>query len=44
MLLKVNFGLHGYVDADITRDIDDRKSTTKFIYTLSDTASWVSKL
>ena len=37
--------LQGYVDADFTDDIDSRKSTTGFVFTLGGTAiSWVSNL
>ena len=37
--------LQGYVDADFASDIDSRKSTTGFVFTLRGTAiSWVSNL
>ena len=37
--------LHGYVDADFSGDIDSRKSTTKFVFTLDGTTiSWASNL
>ena len=37
--------LQGYVDADLVSDIDSRKSTTKFVFTLGGTAiSWASNL
>ena len=37
--------LQGYVDADFAGDIDSRKSTTKFVFTLGGTViSWVSNL
>ena len=37
--------LQGYVDADLLGDIDSRKSTTGFIFTLGGTAiSWASNL
>ena len=37
--------LQGYVDADFAGDIDSRKSTTGFVFTLSGTAiSWASNL
>ena len=37
--------LQGYVDANLLGDIDSRKSTTGFIFTLGGTAiSWVSNL
>ena len=37
--------LQGYVDADFVGDIDSRKSTTGFVFTLCGTAiSWVSNL
>ena len=37
--------LQGYVDADFAGDIDSRKSTTGFVFTLGDTAiSWASNL
>ena len=37
--------LQDYVDADFTGDIDSRKSTTGFVFTLSDTTiSWASNL
>ncbi|WJZ80584.1 hypothetical protein VitviT2T_000491 [Vitis vinifera] len=37
--------LQGYVDADFASDIDSRKSTTEFVFTLGGTAiSWASNL
>jgi len=37
--------LHGYVDANLAGDINSRKSTTGFVFTLGGTAiSWVSNL
>ena len=37
--------LWGYVDADFAGDIDSRKSTTGFVFTLCGTAiSWTSNL
>ena len=37
--------LQGYVDADFVGDIDNRKSTTEFVFTLGGTAiSWLSNL
>ena len=37
--------LQGYVDVDFAGDIDSRKSTTGFVFTLGGTAiSWVSNL
>ena len=37
--------LQGYVDADFVGDIDSRKSTTGFVFTLGGTTiSWVSNL
>ena len=37
--------LQGYVDADFAGDIDSRKSTTEFVFTLGGTAiSWASNL
>ena len=37
--------LQGYVDVDFADDIDSRKSTTGFVFTLGDTAiSWASNL
>ena len=37
--------LQGYIDADFAGDIDSRKSTTGFVFTLGDTAiSWASNL
>ena len=42
---KSDMGLEGYVDADNGGDVDSRKSTTGYVYTLGGTAiSWVSKL
>ena len=37
--------LQGYVDANFVGDIDSRKSTTRFFFTLGGTAiSWASNL
>ena len=37
--------LQGYVHAGMAGDIDGRKSTTRYVYTLGGTTiSWVSKL
>jgi len=37
--------LHGYVDTDLTGDIDSRKSTTGLIYTVGNTTiCWALKL
>jgi hypothetical protein len=37
--------LQGYVDADLAGDVDSRKNTTGFVYTLGGTAvCWPSKL
>ena len=37
--------LQGYVDADFAGDIDSKKSTTEFVFTLNGTAiSWASNL
>ena len=37
--------LWDYIDADFASDIDSKKSTTRFIFTLGDTAmSWASNL
>lgn len=42
---KSNSGLHGYVDADNVGDVDSRKSTTGYVYTLGGTViNWASKL
>ena len=38
------FKLFGYSDSDWARDMDDRKSTTGFIFYMSDTTfTWTSK-
>ena len=37
--------LQGYADVDFASDIDSRKSTTGFVFTLNDTTiSWASNL
>lgn len=37
--------LHGYVDADFAGSIDDRRSTTGYLFTLENTSfSWASQL
>ncbi|KAH9803717.1 hypothetical protein KPL71_001892 [Citrus sinensis] len=39
------FTVRGYVDSDFARDLDKRKSTTGYVFTLAGaTVSWVSKL
>ncbi|KAH9699504.1 hypothetical protein KPL71_024380 [Citrus sinensis] len=39
------FTVRGYVDSNFTRDVDKRKSTTGYVFTLARGAvSWVSKL
>ncbi|RVW39706.1 Retrovirus-related Pol polyprotein from transposon TNT 1-94 [Vitis vinifera] len=43
--MSASLKLQGYVDADFTGDIDSRKSTTRFVFTLGGTAiSWASNL
>lgn len=40
-----NICLQGFVDSDLARDIDNRKSTTRHVLTLGSAAvSWVSRL
>ena len=40
-----NFTVRGYVDSDFACDLDKRKSTTGYVFTLAGGAvSWVSKL
>jgi len=40
-----NVRLHGYVDYDFVGDVDSRKSTTGYVFTLGSKAvSWVSRL
>ena len=42
---QTDLGLHGYIDADMAGDVDVRKSTIGYVYTLGGmTISWVSKL
>ena len=42
---QLDLGLQGYVDADMAEDVDGRKSTTEYVYTLGGTTiSWVLKL
>jgi len=42
---SVDFKLQGYVDTDLASDVDSRKSTTGFIYTLGGNAvCWTSRL
>ncbi|RVW72150.1 Retrovirus-related Pol polyprotein from transposon TNT 1-94 [Vitis vinifera] len=41
---KSNIGLQGYVDADMVGDIDRRKSTIRYVYTLGDTVSFLEEL
>ena len=41
---SINFKLVGFNDSDFTRDIDDRKSTTGFVFFMGDCAvTWSSK-
>ena len=45
MFQEVRLGITGYVDANMAGDVDDRKSTTGYVYTLGGTSiNWVSKL
>ena len=45
LLHRCKFETAGYVDADFASDIDSRKSTTGFVFTLGGTAiSWASNL
>ena len=38
-----NTTLHGYVDSDMAGDVDNRRSTTGYIYTIGGkTMSWIS--
>ena len=40
-----NISLQGYVDADMAGDIDNRRSTTGYVFTIGGTTvSWVSKI
>ena len=40
-----DLGLQGYVVADMAGDVDGKKITTRYVYTLGGTTiSWVSKL
>ena len=40
-----DLGLQTYVDANMAGDVDGRKSTTRYVYTLGGTIiNWVSKL
>jgi hypothetical protein len=42
---RADLKLQDYVDADLAGNVDSRKSTTGFVYTLSGTAvCWASKL
>ena len=42
---KLDLGLHGYVDTDMAGDVDSKKSTIRYAYTLGGmTMNWVSKL
>ena len=37
--------LSGFVDSDLARDVDTRRSTTRYIFTIGGTAvSWISRL
>ena len=43
--ISASLKLQGYVDADFVGDIDSRKNTTGFVFTLGGTViSWVSNL
>ena len=45
LLYRCKFEMQGYVDVDFAGDIDSRKSTTGFVFTLSGTTiSWASNL
>ena len=45
LLHRCKFEIAGLLDADFAGDIDSRKSTTEFVFTLGGTAiSWVSNL
>jgi len=40
-----NTFLQGYVDSDMAGDIDSRRSTTRYVFTVGGTGvSWISKL
>ena len=40
-----NAALRGYVDSDLAGDIDTRRSTTRYVFTIGGTAvSWISRL
>ena len=40
-----NTTLQGYVDSDMAGDIDSRRSTTGYVFTVGGTAvSWISRL
>ena len=40
-----NISLQGYVDVDMVGDRDNRRSTTRYVFTVGGTtASWVSKI
>ena len=40
-----NIALQGYVDADMASDIDNRRSTTGYVFTIGGiTVNWVSKI
>ena len=40
-----NCVLHGYVDSDMAGDKDNKRSTTRYVFTLGGTiVSWISKL
>ena len=42
---KSNLGLQGYVDTNMASNINDRKSTTRYVYTLGGTiVNWMLKL
>ncbi|KAH9725675.1 Integrase catalytic domain-containing protein [Citrus sinensis] len=44
-MLVAEFTVRGYVDSDVAGDLDKRKSTTGYVFTLAGAAvSWVSKL
>ena len=45
MLWCFKIALHGYVDADMAGDRDNKRSTTRYLFTVGGTTiNWVSKL
>ena len=45
MLCGSNIALQGYVDADMAGDRDNKRSTTRYVFTIRGTIfSWVSKM